>query len=244
MKGQQHPESAPVPKIHAAIMAIMNDIDAIEKTRENTGQHFMFRGVAETLAKCHPLFIKHNVYIRPLKVAYHSMDANPDKDGKARGTHVFQTIVYRATSAEDGSFIDGEASGEAIDYQDKSSGKVMSISFKCYIFQLFCIPEAKNENDPDEYSPNGTDEEIKKRAAAEAAEAKAEEARKEKALKSLAALLGKKGIKGKVTVKWISDQIGRTIERLGQLTPNEFDKAKKVAEALSDAEADAKKGAA
>ena len=82
------------------------------------------------------------------------MDANPDKDGKPRGTHVFQTITYRATSAEDGSFVDGEASGEAIDYQDKSSGKVMSISFKCFIFQLFCIPEEKNEGDPDGYTPN------------------------------------------------------------------------------------------
>jgi hypothetical protein len=238
------------PKIHAAIMAVMSELDAIEKNRKNAGQNFMFRGVKEALAACHPLFIKHHMYIHPLKVSFHSMEPNRDGEGKARGTHVFQTITYRATSAEDGSFIDGEASGEAIDYQDKCSGKVMSISFKNFIFQLFCIPEERNESDPDEYTPNGP------QGASDEQKGQAQQQQKsdppkgapagqkteqQKAMDGLVALLKVKGIKGAATVlKWASDQTKRPIKRLGEITEAEFAALKKTAEALPDANSDVK----
>jgi hypothetical protein len=216
--------AATVPKIHAAIMAVMEDIDAIEKKRRNLGQNFMFRGVAETLATCHPLFIKHKMYVHPLRVSHHSMDANQDKDGKPRGTHVFQTIVYRATSAEDGSFIDGEASGEAIDYQDKSSGKVMSISFKCFIFQLFCIPEEKNESDPDEYTPNGdgTGKATESKAEAKPAEQPKSTDKKPSPIKMLIAKTAQAGKVEKADVLgWMSKQLGREVKATKDLTDAE-----------------------
>jgi hypothetical protein len=250
METQTQVAPTAVPKIHAAIMAVMAEIDAIEKTRRNLGQNFMFRGVAETLATCHPLFIRHKMYVHPLRVAHHTMESSLDKDGRPRGTHVFQTIVYRATSAEDGSFIDGEASGEAIDYQDKSSGKVMSISFKCFIFQLFCIPEEKNESDPDEYSPNSTpttttaEKTVEKKVESQKADkpdvdAAAEETKKKKAIKALLDLLETKGVNGKDAVLvWLTGQAKRKIATTKDITKAEYDAALTAANKMPTANAD------
>ena len=144
-------------KIHAAIVAVMREIGAIEKTQENKQQNFMFRGVGDAMAACQPLFAKHNMYVRPVSVRVDDTKPNLDKEGKPRGTHSRQIIVYRATSAEDGSYVDSEATGEAIDFADKCAGKVMSVSFKFLIFQMFCIPDHNPEDDPDGQSP-GEDE--------------------------------------------------------------------------------------
>lgn len=229
------PSEAPVPRIHAAIMAVMSDIEAIEKTRKN--QNFMFRGVKETLAACHPLFIKHRMYIHPLKVVHHSMDANRDKDGKPRDTHVFQTIVYRATSAEDGSFIDGEASGEAIDYQDKTSGKVMSISFKQFIFQLFCIPEEKNESDPDEYTPNpdnnGNGKASESKTEAKPAEQKKSSDKKPSPLKVLVAKLAQAGkVEAADVLGWMTAQLKHEVKATKDLKAEEIETLTKTADAI------------
>ena len=224
---ETQPATTPVPRIHAAIMAVMADIDAIEKTRKN--QNFMFRGVKETLAACHPLFIRHKMYVHPLRVAHHSMEgAAFDENKNPRAVHTFQTIVYRATSAEDGSFIDGEASGEAIDYQDKTSGKVMSISFKQFIFQLFCIPEEKNESDPDEYTPNpepgAKPAQDKGQAQKPAAQAAAKPGEKKpsplKHLIGVLKLIGKE--KAPDVLGWMTAQLKKEIKATKDLTDAEI----------------------
>jgi hypothetical protein len=253
MDTQTQTAATPVPKIHAAIVAVMEEIGSIEKTRQNTQQNFKFRGVGDAMAACQPLFVKHKMYVRPLVVRVDDTKANLDKDGKPRGIHSRQTIVYRATSAEDGSFVDSEATGEAIDFGDKCAGKVMSVSFKFLIFQMFCIPDHNPEIDPDAHTPqNGSGNEPthhqstspkvsdKKPQGSQAASGAADE--KIKALKDLVALLERKGFKGKKTLEWLSSRSApkRELKRVSEINQEEFIAMKKAAEALPDANSDVK----
>jgi hypothetical protein len=241
-----------VPKIHAAIINVMAEIGAIEKTQKNTQQGFMFRGVGDAMAACQPLFVKHKMYVRPLRVAQDYTKDNIDRDGKARGLHSRQTIVYRATSAEDGSYVDSEATGEAIDYADKSAGKVMSVSFKFLLFQMFCIPDHNPENDPDGQSPgleggngsgngqgaksqqNSTQQTAQGKPAADAA--KAAEDEKAKAIKGLVDLLKRKGLPTKKILPWLSGYTvpKRELKKLGEINGGEFEGMETAAKALPE----------
>lgn len=213
------PQQTPVPKIHAAIMAVMAEIGAIEKTKKNEQQNFFFRGIGDAMAACQPLFVKHGMYLRPLSVRIDDAKANLDRDGKPRGTHSRQIIIYRATCAADGSFVDSEVTGEAIDFADKCSGKVASISFKTLIFQMFCIPDHNPENDPDGQSPGiapPAGEGGKKPAPEKAAPQGQAQKPAEKQLSPLKTMLAvlKKCGKEKATdvLPWMSAQLKRTKE--------------------------------
>jgi len=240
-----------VPKIHAAIIAVMAEIGAIEKTRKNATQNFMFRGVGDAMAACQPLFVKHKIYIRPLKVSADHTKDNIDRDGKPRGLHSRQTIIYRATSAEDGSYVDSEATGEAIDYADKCAGKVMSVSFKFLIFQMFCIPDHDPDDDPDGHSPgigdggsNGQGSKAQQKPAQRAGQSKpatsapaAADDLKKKALEELVALLKRKGIVGaKKVLPWLSTWTSpkRNLAKLSDITESEFAAMSKAARDLPE----------
>lgn len=237
---QKPTPSTSVPKVHAAIVAVMAEIGAIEKTKRNEQQNFMFRGVGDAMAACQPLFVKHKLYIRPVKVSADSTKGNIDRDGKPRaGLHSRQTIVYRVTSAEDGSFVDCESTGEAMDFGDKAAGKVMSVSFKFLIFQLFCIPDHNPENDPDGQSPgeppdDGRRQQTQGRTQSRpAAQAKSEPTDQEKAIKALVGILKAKGISGAAPVlKWLSDKAKRQITKTSQITSEEYPALKKAAEEM------------
>lgn len=233
-----------VPKIHAAIINVMAEIGAIEKTRQNTQQNFKFRGVGDAMAACQPLFVKHKMYVRPLKVAHDESKPPLDRDGKPRsGLHSRQTIVYRATSAEDGSYVDSEATGEAIDYADKAAGKVMSVSFKFLMFQMFCIPDFNPENDPDGHSPGldgngdgGSGKKGQPQGQKPAAAEPSVEDKKKKALADLVALLKRKGIAGKKVLPWLSGLTvpKRELAKLSEINAGEFEGMETAAKALPD----------
>jgi hypothetical protein len=233
------PATTPVPRIHAAIVAVMSEIGAIEKNKKNEQQNFMFRGVGDAMAACQPLFVKHNIYIRPIKVtADHTKDLF-DRDGKPRtGSHSRQTIVYRVTSAEDGSFIDCEATGEAMDFGDKATGKVLSVSFKFLIFQLFCIPDHNPESDPDGQSPGispPSGEAGKKPLETKATQGQAQKPAEKKTspLKDLIATLKKCGKEKPADVLgWMTAQLKKTIKATKDLTEAEIAQLTESANAI------------
>jgi hypothetical protein len=205
-------------------MAVMAEIGSIEKKQQNTTQNFMFRGIGDAMSACQPLFVKHGMYLRPLTVRVDNTKENLDKDGKPRGTHSRQIIVYRATCAEDASYIDSEVTGEAIDFADKCAGKVASISFKTLIFQMFCIPDHNPENDPDGQSPGvapSNGEGDKKTAAAKTAR---------KALVATLAKLGKE--KPAEVLEWMTAQLKKDVRATKDLTEAEIAQLTESANAI------------
>jgi hypothetical protein len=225
----------------------MAEIGAIAKTQKNEQQNFMFRGVGDAMAACQPLFVKHKIYIRPVKVAADHTKDLFDRDGKPRtGSHSRQTIVYRVTSAEDGSFIDCESTGEAMDYGDKAAGKVLSVSFKFLIFQLFCIPDHNPENDPDGQSPGAGEGEGDK-GKAETKPAAAAKDKPKGALPSAAStgdkkpsptkmLVAKLAQSGKVdapdVLGWMTKQLKREVKATKDLTATEIEQLTKTVDEI------------
>jgi hypothetical protein len=229
-----------VPKIHAAIMAVMAEIGAIEKTKKNEQQNFMFRGIGDAMSACQPLFVKHGLYLRPLTVRIDDTKENLDRDGKPRGTHSRQIIVYRATCAADASYVDSEATGEAIDFADKCAGKVASISFKTLIFQMFCIPDHNPESDPDGQSP-GVGDGDKGKSAAQAkdkpkGETKPADSTGDKKPSPLKMLIAKLAQADKVDAKdvlgWMTAQLKREVKATKDLKAADIEQLTKTVDEI------------
>lgn len=127
------------PKIHAAIAAIMKDVGAVGKSRSNTSQGYKFRGIADVYLACQPVMAAHGVHVAPHRVVDDSISEVTSKGGGA-GYHVRQRVEFRLY-ADDGSFVQIETTGEAIDYGDKASNKAMSAAMKYALIQAFAIPE-------------------------------------------------------------------------------------------------------
>ncbi len=51
--------------IYQSINAILNEVEAVGKTKENTVQHFKFRGIDDVMNAIHPLLAKHKVFVVP-----------------------------------------------------------------------------------------------------------------------------------------------------------------------------------
>ncbi len=140
-------QPAPVGKIFKQITAVMQEIDAIGKTRNNVGQGYKFRGIDEVYNEVHPLLAKHGVFTVP-RVLYVERELRQYKAGgdcnyvKLRMSYLF--------CADDGSSIEAIIEGEGMDSGDKATNKAMAVAHKYAFVQVFAIPteDAKDpEND-------------------------------------------------------------------------------------------------
>lgn len=142
--------ASPAPLIHLAMIAILGDIEAIAKSRENSGQGFKFRGIDDILNELHPIFRAHGVYILPGIANKTSRDAGATKSGTVI-TRSEVTMRYTFI-ASDGSSVTAEMPGEGLDSNDKATPKAVSMALKSTLIQTFLIPTA-DVVDADYYSP-------------------------------------------------------------------------------------------
>jgi len=135
-------------KIYGQMCKILADIKAIgkEQTVKTGPQKFNFRGVDDVYNQLHGLFAKHNVFCLPFCIELLSEEAVTSRSGTG-GWRQKYLITFRFF-AEDGSYVDAQSVGEAIDYGDKGSNKCMSIASKYALLQTFCIP-VDDMQDPD-----------------------------------------------------------------------------------------------
>lgn len=141
-------------KIHEALAKILCEIDPISKNKKNKEQGFAFRGIDDVYNAAHPLFGKYGVFIRPFVVDITRAE-RITKSGSVLH-HTTIKVKYVFTSS-DGSELDCEVIGEAMDSGDKSLSKAMSIALKIAIFQMLLIPTEDSINDdPDLTTPPET----------------------------------------------------------------------------------------
>lgn len=145
-------ELAPAPGgIHAAIVAIMGEIGAVEKGRTNTSQNYKYRGIADLYKACQPLMAAHGVHVVPHAILESDVRERESRNGGLL-THIRQRILFRFYHT-DGSWIPCETVGEAMDSGDKAANKCLSTAVKYALIVTFAIPEEDPTVDIESASP-------------------------------------------------------------------------------------------
>ena len=125
------------PLIYERIASIMAEVPAIGKNNQNQEQRYRFRGIDDVYNSLHPLFVKHQVFTTS-EILTKNREVWTNKNGTIMIEFTLQ-VKYRFT-AIDGSFIETETMGQAMDSSDKASNKAMSMAHKAAILQIFMIP--------------------------------------------------------------------------------------------------------
>jgi len=139
------------PKIHLAVAAIIQGINAIPKDKRNDAQKFNFRGIDDVFNALHPLFASHGVIciqsVDSLRneVSETIIERNGFKETK-RNFRSFVIVTY-SLIAPDGSSIVGKGAGEGADHGDKATAKALTAACKSFLLQTFLIPTAENDAD-------------------------------------------------------------------------------------------------
>ncbi len=142
-------------QIYSKIIAVMSDVGAIGKNQRNGQQQYNFRGVDDVYNALQPALVKHGVFVAPTVLESATNELEHIKDNGKVGILHKTTITSRFRFyTTDGSFIEADAIGEAIDFSDKASNKAMSAAFKYVCFQVFCIATKElHDGDNDNIEP-------------------------------------------------------------------------------------------
>lgn len=135
--------------IYESITKIMEEIPAIGKTKENTQQHFKFRGIDDVMNTMQPLLAKYKMFVVPEILEQIREERQSSKGGNL--IYSICKIKYKFY-AEDGSYVEAVTIGEGMDSGDKATNKAMAIAMKYALFQVFCIP-TEEMKDPDADTP-------------------------------------------------------------------------------------------
>ena len=136
------------PLIFQKIPAMMADVQAIAKDRQNVNQNYSFRGIDDVYNALHDVFAKHKVFTVPEVI-----DAkHEERKSKSGGVLIYRiyTIKYKFF-AEDGSYVETIVIGEGMDSGDKAGNKAMSVAHKYALLQILLIP-TDDPKDPENES--------------------------------------------------------------------------------------------
>ena len=161
--------------IYTKLGEVMKEVTAIDKTRKNEQQGFMFRGIEDFMNELHNSFAKHGIIILPHELE-HIQESYDVKNNKGESKLQFRTRVHMAfkfISTEDGSDVAADGWGEAADNGDKGYNKCKSIALKYVLMQMFLVP-TKDIVDPDKETPEEVSAKVSKPKKAAPAPAPAE----------------------------------------------------------------------
>lgn len=155
--------------VHEAIAEVTRRIGSVAKTAETTGgERFKYRGIDDLLVALHPILAEVGLVLLPGEVVERERETRQTARG---GTlNVCHLRVRYTLVGPDGSWLPGEAWGEAGDSGDKATQKAHSQSYKSFVFQTFSVPTADSARDePDavhEVAASWTPEQRQRAAAA------------------------------------------------------------------------------
>lgn len=161
--------------IYTKLGEVMKEVTAIDKTRKNEQQGFMFRGIEDFMNELHNSFAKHGIIILPHELD-HIQESYEVKNSRGETKLQFRTRVhmeFKFISTEDGSFVEADGWGEAADNADKGYNKTKSIALKYVLMQMFLVP-TKDIADPDKETPEEVTAKVSKPKKAAPAPAPAE----------------------------------------------------------------------
>lgn len=122
--------------IYAAINAVMQEVGAVGKNKQNKEQKYEYRGIDDVMSALAPAMQKNGVFVTPRIIDSH----RGEKDGRySKLLYAVLTVEY-TFHALDGSSVTAVVMGEGMDSGDKATNKAMSAAFKYALLQTFCIP--------------------------------------------------------------------------------------------------------
>lgn len=137
------------PMIYAAMSNIMAEVGAVAKNRNNTQQHYTFRGVDDVYQALQLIMAKHGVISLPTVIA----ERTEERTTKTGSALIYRVLTIRYDFyARDGSTVPATVIGEGMDSGDKASNKAMSVADKYALLQAFKVPTAEAK-DPENDSP-------------------------------------------------------------------------------------------
>lgn len=131
--------------LHQRILAIMAEVDYIQKDPKKGGQQYSTVPHDKVTAKLHPMFVKHGILAIPSIVEY-----------EQEGNRTRVKMETQFVNADDPSQVIKICSlGYGVDSSDKGPGKATSYAFKYALLKLFCL---ETGDDPEhdqttEYQP-------------------------------------------------------------------------------------------
>jgi len=132
-------------QIHEAIAALMGDVEAIKKDKQNKQQGFSFRGIDDVYNTLHGKLAARGVFSVPTVESEHT----EERKTKSGANLIYRVLRIRYTFyAADGSSIDCTVIGEGMDSGDKAANKAMAVAHKYALLQTLCVP-TDDMPDPD-----------------------------------------------------------------------------------------------
>ena len=132
-------------KINEALVAIMEDVGAVDKGGNNKVQGWKFRGIEQVINGVSPALRRHGVVIVPVNSEVEYVERTNQKGNSVIDSRV--RVTYRWFGPE-GDFIDSVVVAEARDLSDKATAKAMSVAFRTSLVQTLALPT--EDEDPDE----------------------------------------------------------------------------------------------
>lgn len=143
------------PKIYEAISNVMQSIGAVGKSQKNKTQGYMFRGIDDVMNAVQPAFVNNKVFVVP-NVLNEEREEKVTKSGSVL-FYARLKVSYRFYTV-DGSFVEANVIGEAMDSGDKATNKAMSAAYKYACFQVLSIPTEEMRDteteDPESIKPS------------------------------------------------------------------------------------------
>lgn len=132
--------------IQEAVIAVMNDVGYVKKTKSG-GLTYSFAGEAALIAALRPSMVENNIFMFVSEIH----DMKRENYTTAKGTAMVNTVILANvtfTHAPSNTSITVQAVGEGSDAGDKSANKAMTGLYKYAIRQTFCI---ETGDDPDKF---------------------------------------------------------------------------------------------
>lgn len=141
------------PSLHAAILAVREEIGAIGKEDTNRAQGWNFRSYQAVINKIAPATLRHGLNIAPRvdDVRYSTLEVGAG-EGRRTAGHAVVTVTYTLSCGDDPAAARTvTVPGEAMDFGDKAVSKAMTVAHRTALSQLFQIPFTDADPDHDVY---------------------------------------------------------------------------------------------
>lgn len=142
-------------EVYKSINKVTADLTqfGIQKLSRNTDQGWDFRGIDDVYNVLAGLLSTHGLVIYPKKVKVISTEERPTNNGGLKFLTTVK-VLFRIVSSIDGSSIECQKLGKAMDTSDKDTNKAETAAFKYLCFQTFCIPTVGSANNDADFETN------------------------------------------------------------------------------------------
>lgn len=138
--------------IHTLMARILADVGPVLKDQTNTHQNYNFRGIDQVVNKVNAAFKEHRVFLTSKIEHFALRDAMTTANKPTREATL--RVVFRF-HAPDGSFVETEVPGEALDTSDKTTPKAMSVALRIALLQMLLLPTTEPTTDHDYLTRDG-----------------------------------------------------------------------------------------